>query len=196
MKPNGWYSKTFCRRNFIWTPPPVVVDAAIEQLCWNFHLYPSNFQIVCILRLIAGRLRKKSLNVADDFVSKLFDEHVRAKYNFEPLIFIMILSFHCCSLWKLESLNFVRDCEGYFRRCGKTNSFWEEIFCANYLHPQGHWDSCKGIWRGSCYKTPERENHWVVCLQEEKGFDLTLKEDKGRRMFARSRDHLLIPFQC
>ena len=78
----------------------------------------------------------------------------------------------------------------------EKNSFWEEIFCANFLQPQGHWDSRKGIWRGSCYKTPERENHRVVCLQEEKGFDLTLKEDKGRRIFARSRDHLLIPFQC
>ena len=36
----------------------------------------------------------------------------------------------------------------------------------------------------------------MIHPQDEEGFDLTLEEDRGRHMFARNGDHLLIPFQC
>ena len=35
----------------------------------------------------------------------------------------------------------------------------------------------------------------MVSPQDEEGFDLTLEEDRGRHMFARNSDHLLIQFQ-
>ena len=59
-------------------------------------------------------------------------------------------------------------------------SFWEGIFCANYLKLRGHWKCCRGIWCEVYYKEPRGEDHRVVRFQEEEYFDLTLESNKGR----------------
>ena len=65
LSPEGWYSEVFEKGNYLWTPPPAASDAALEQLCRNFHLHHCNFHIVCIPRLMTSRWRRQLLKVCD-----------------------------------------------------------------------------------------------------------------------------------
>ena len=83
-----WYSKVFCRGNFIWTPPPTAADASIEQLCRNIHLHPSNCHLVFIPQIMTGRWRKQLLKVAEVFFSmplmNLFGGKIILNHSYLP----------------------------------------------------------------------------------------------------------------
>ena len=76
LSPEGWYSQVFEQGNYLWTPPPAASDAALEQICRNFHLHHCNFHIVCIPRLMTSRWRKQLLKVCDLYVEIPFDDTV------------------------------------------------------------------------------------------------------------------------
>ena len=93
LPPEGWYSQVFEQGNYLWTPPPAASDAALEQICRNFHLHHCNFHIFCIPRLMTSRWRKKLLKVCDLYVEITFDETVWSRSNFEPLILAIVFPF-------------------------------------------------------------------------------------------------------
>ena len=66
------------------------MDAALEQLCRNFHLHDGNCHIVCLPRLMTSRWRKKLLKVSDLFVTVPIDANVWSESNFEPLILAIV----------------------------------------------------------------------------------------------------------
>ena len=91
LSTNEWHSKVFEKGNFLWTPAPAAADAAIEQLCRNFHLHENNSHVVCLPRMMTSRWRKQLLKVADLFVEVPFNDIVWPQCNHEPLILAVIL---------------------------------------------------------------------------------------------------------
>ena len=75
LSSKGWYSQVF-DRGFLLNPPLTTSDAALEQLCINFHLYHSKFHIVYIPRLMTSRWRKQLLKMCALHVKMSFDETV------------------------------------------------------------------------------------------------------------------------
>ena len=55
MSHDDWYDKALDKGNYLWTPPPVAVDAAIKQICRNVHLHKGDCHIVVIPRLMISR---------------------------------------------------------------------------------------------------------------------------------------------
>ena len=107
--------------------------------------------------------------------------------------------FYLSLVYILESLktqSLLENVRGICRKCGKTISFWGGIFCGNFCNQRGHWKAYLGIWCGRYYHSAEIDNHRIVKPQEEDGFELELDKDKGRHLFARDGDHLMISFQC
>ena len=121
LSPEGWYSEVFEQGNYLWTPPPAASDAALEQLCRNFHLHHCNFHIVCIPRLMTSRWRKQLLKVCDLYVEMPFDETVWSTSNFEPLILAIVFPFCRHYPWKLKRTKFVREAEGNLQRMWPNN---------------------------------------------------------------------------
>ena len=121
LSPEGWYSEVFEQGNYLWTPPPAASDAALEQLCRNFHLHHCNFHIVCIPRLMTTRWRKQLLKVCDLYVEMPFDETVWSTLKFEPLILAIVFPFCRHYPWKLKRTKFVREAEGNLQRMWPNN---------------------------------------------------------------------------
>ena len=163
---NEWYSKTFCRGNFIQIPPSAAADAAIEQLCRNVHLYPLNCHIVCIPQIMMGRWRKQLLKVANYlflcrwmiiFGRKLILNH---SYLQSFSLFIIV------HLKNSRTPSISENVKGACGECGLIISFWEGIFCANFSQSRDHWKTYQGIWCGGFYRAPECEDYRVVHSQE------------------------------
>ena len=97
------------------------MDAALEQLCRNFHLYNGNCHIICLPRLMTSRWRNHLLKVADLFVTVPIEENVWPESNFEPLILAIVLPFVSRNPWKLRKTKLVKDCEGSLQKMLKDN---------------------------------------------------------------------------
>ena len=113
----------FDKGHVLWTPADAApADAAIEQLCRNFHLHKDNSHVVCLSRLMTSRWRKQLLKVADLFVKVPFNDIVWPQCNHEPLILAVILSLHSSLPWKLKHTKFVTECKR------KLQTAWKEDF--------------------------------------------------------------------
>ena len=71
-----WFSKVFEKVNYLWTPVPAAVDAAIEQLCRNVYLHEDSCHVVCIPRLITAPWKKQLEKVVDFIVTVSFEKNV------------------------------------------------------------------------------------------------------------------------
>ena len=120
LSPEGWYLQVFEQGNYVWTPPLAASDAALENLCRNFHLHHYKFHIVCLPRLMTSRLRKQLLKVRDLYVEIPFDETVWSRSNFESLILVIVFPFCRHYLWKLKKTNFVREAEWNLQRMSQN----------------------------------------------------------------------------
>ena len=100
--------------------------------------------------------------------------------------------------------------QGRCKKCYKTLSWTQGIFCSNFMFPRHGYPPCRGAWCGGCYTSSERikfhihhpdqlselenqhdvntpllQNLWGPKLREENAF-----------CYARPGDHLLSPFEC
>ena len=117
MSPDDWYAKALDKGNYLWTPPPAAADAAVEQLCRNFHLHEDSCHIVLIPRLMTVRWRKQLGKVADIIVTMPFDDVVWSYLSeYEPLILFVVLPFHSRAPWKLKKAKYVERCEGNLQK--------------------------------------------------------------------------------
>jgi len=108
--------------NYLWTPPPAAADAAVEQLCRNFHLHEDSCHIVLIPRLMTARWIKQLGKVADIIVTMPFDNVVWSYLSeYEPLILFVVLPFHSRAPWKLKKAKYVERCEGNLQKMWKND---------------------------------------------------------------------------
>ena len=137
--PNDWYGKVFSKGNFIWTPPPAVGEAALEQLCGNMHLHNQNLHVICIPRLVTSPWRKQLLKISDLCITIPFDSIVWPESNFELLILAIILPFFSLHPSKLKSTKLVRESERNLQKVWKgdfplgRNLLWERLQSAGIL---------------------------------------------------------------
>ena len=166
-------------------PPPAATDAAVEQLCRNFHLYSSNLHVLIVPRLMTSRLRKQLKKVADLFVE-----------NFEPLTLAIVLPFASQSPWKLRYITFVSDCNRSLQTLLKDDPSMGSDSLRKLLLSAMTLESLPGNVVREMLRGVKKERHRVVRHQEEDGFDLTSEENKLSHLVARNGDQLMFPFQC
>jgi hypothetical protein len=89
ISPEGWYTDGHKQGNFIWVPPLLAVDAAVEQLREAVHKRPQCTHIFMTPFLITNRWRKQ-MSKATDLKSFLKAEcKVWDSSNHEPLGFFI-----------------------------------------------------------------------------------------------------------
>ena len=81
LSKDGWFDEVFSEGNYLWTPPPVAAQVAVEQLCRNYHLREKSCHIVCHPVLMTFLWRKQLSKVADLIVALPFDEVVWPRAN-------------------------------------------------------------------------------------------------------------------
>ena len=122
MSLDDWYERDLYKRNYLWTLPSTAAEAAVEQLCRNFHLHEDSCYIVLIPRLMTSRWRNQLGKVADIIITMPFDNVVLNYLSeFEPLILFVVLPFYGCAPWKLKKTKYVKRCEGNLQKMCKDN---------------------------------------------------------------------------
>jgi hypothetical protein len=65
ISPEGWYTNGHKQGNFLWAPPPAVVDVAVEKLCEAVHTRPQCTHVFIAPFLMTNRWRKQMLKATD-----------------------------------------------------------------------------------------------------------------------------------
>ena len=100
--PDDWFDKIFEKGNFVWTPPPCIADAAVDQLCDSTHIRPENGHIFVCPALMSYLWRKKLRKVAD-FVFKIpADCRIWSKSQHEHLIVAFVFPHLHRRPWKVR----------------------------------------------------------------------------------------------
>ena len=105
MSADGWFDHVFVEGNYLWTPPPVVAQVAVEQLCRNYHLREKRLHVVCIPCLMTYMRRKQLSKVTYLLLTLTFDETVWSQGNHEKLV--IVLPFIAQRPWKLQGTDFL-----------------------------------------------------------------------------------------
>ena len=103
-------------KTFLWSPPPAVADAVLEELLTARHKRTDTFHIVTVPRLMAPRWRRL-FNKACDFTFELPAGHSFWPDSlFEPLWVGVVLPFHRHEPWTLKSAQILVDLGRDLRR--------------------------------------------------------------------------------
>jgi hypothetical protein len=156
-------------RIYIWTPPPVIADVALEECAKVIHkrmdayqkkLYPDStppfgcdccikFPILCLNYPLAhGTSHLQCTNLC--LLASLF--------HFSPGILGFYKECRCWWNWS-----------GNCAKCSAPVRKMEGIFCANFCKPRSGWPACQKVWYAKCYKCLGQGKIPLKIIQDEKG---------------------------
>jgi hypothetical protein len=102
LSPAGWYKEGHSDGHFIWSPPPAVADAVLEQLCeavisrpWNAHVF------VCPAHM-TYRWRKQLRKVSDLVLTIRVGGALWPHCLHEPLVFGLTCPLLAYSPWRVK----------------------------------------------------------------------------------------------
>jgi hypothetical protein len=104
LSPKDWYTVPFdLDAVFVWTPPPVIADAAVIQLAEAIHVRPWNTHIVLIPTLMTSAWRKTLSKACDLRITLPFDEDLWPKeIEFEKLTLAFSFPLLARNPWRVK----------------------------------------------------------------------------------------------
>lgn len=114
---DGIWMPTHDRPNqtYLWTPPPTVADAALEQLLTARHKRTDTYHIIAIPRLMAPRWRRLFAKVCDFNCLIPAGSECWPSHMFEPLMLGIVLPFTHHRPWQLKRAPYVLELERKMR---------------------------------------------------------------------------------
>jgi len=99
-----WFYQVFQEPNgrWIWSPPPALAKAAIEQMCEAKHIFPNSSHVFMCPALWTGTWRKTLGKVADTMFSMTAGSYLWPTVMFEPLTIAFLAPLLSSSPWSVR----------------------------------------------------------------------------------------------
>ena len=183
---------------FLWTPPPAVADAMLEELLKARHKRTDTYHVVAIPRLMLPRWRRLFNKVCDFTFEVSPGATFWPETMFEPLWVGVILPFlHTTgrgalsapqSWWKWES-----DCV----KCSRPVKSMQGIFCGNFGVSRDGFPTCRSAWHPECYTCLGEGVFPMRRVVDEDGNPWHNDERRIKDLNTGvAGAHCCIPFQC
>jgi hypothetical protein len=183
----------------LWAPPPLVGDAALEELLKARHKRTGTFHVVLIPRLLAPRWCQL-FNKSCDFtfvVSPIVSFWPPKMYE---LFWVgIILPFSSHRPWCFKRAHLLVEMARNLREVlstGEGNG--GGIFCRNFSSSRRPWPACQSAWHAECYTSLGNHPTFpLVAIEDEMG-NPWHKEEEMQKMLSQGVDgaHMCTPFQC
>ena len=122
-----WFDHVFDDGNYLWTPPPPVVQIAVKQLCRNYYLWEKSLHNVCLMCLMTF-LSKNQLSTFTNLIVTLpFDRVFLPQTNHEKLILEFFFPLSIEDLGSYREHNSWLIVKESYKRCGRRSKAWEGV---------------------------------------------------------------------
>jgi hypothetical protein len=103
LEPKEWFHEVhLATGQYIWSPPPTIADAAVEQLCETRHTRPGSGHIFICPALMTSRWRKRLAKVADAMFTVPVGSHLWGAQMHEPVVIALICPLLHSRPWQVR----------------------------------------------------------------------------------------------